>query len=81
MPFFAMPSIIRWQIAAIRSRLRLCPIARRSTSASPGVNPARAIATCMPCSWKSGTPSVRLRIGSSDGCGYVTGSSPFRRRR
>ena len=56
------------KVRTIRSRLRLCPIARRSTSASPAENPASAIATCIPCSWKSGTPRVRSRIGSSDGC-------------
>ena len=45
-----MPSIIFWQMSAMRSRLRLCPIARRRLSASPAVNPAAAIATCIPCS-------------------------------
>ncbi len=34
-------------------------IARRSRSASPGVKPAATIASCMTCSWKIGTPSVR----------------------
>ena len=33
-------------------------IARRSWSASPGVKPAATIASCITCSWKSGTPSV-----------------------
>ena len=33
------------------------------------------------CSWKSGTPSVRFRIGSSEGCRYDGASSPARRRR
>ena len=35
-------------------------IARRSWSASPGVKPAAIIAICITCSWKIGTPSVRL---------------------
>ena len=34
-------------------------IARRSWSASPGVKPAATIASCITCSWKIGTPSVR----------------------
>jgi hypothetical protein len=69
MPLRRIPSISRSQISAIRSRLRLCPIARRRLSASPGEKPAQAIATCIPCSWNSGTPNVRFRIGSSAGWG------------
>ena len=53
----------------MRSTERLKPIARRSSSASPPVKPAATIAMRMSCSWNSGTPSVRFRIGSSDGCG------------
>ena len=34
-------------------------IARRRRSASPGVNPAATTASCITCSWKIGTPSVR----------------------
>ena len=60
----------------MRSSDRLNPIARRSSSASPPVNPAATIAIRSNCSWNSGTPSVRFRIGSSDGCGYVTGLAP-----
>jgi hypothetical protein len=56
-------------------------MARRSSSASPPVKPATTMAMRRSCSWKSGTPRVRLRIGSSDGCAYCTGSWPFRRRR
>jgi hypothetical protein len=50
MPFRNMPAINFSQIAAIRSCERLCPMARRKLSASPGVKPAAAIATCIPCS-------------------------------
>ena len=39
-------------------------IARRSWSASPGVNPAATIASCITCSWKIGTPSVRSSTAS-----------------
>ncbi len=45
---------------SIRSMPRLEPIARRSVSASSPVQPPTAIAICMSCSWKIGTPSVRL---------------------
>ena len=38
---------------------RHAAIARRSWSASPGVKPAATIASCITCSWKIGTPSVR----------------------
>ena len=65
----------------MRCSARLNPNARRSSSASPPENPAATIAIRSNCSWKSGTPSVRARIGSSDGCGYVTGSAPCRRFR
>ena len=51
-------------IACIRSTERLEPMARRSSSASPPVNPAATMAIRRSCSWKSGTPSVRSRIGS-----------------
>ena len=34
-------------------------IARRSLSASPGVKPAATTASCITCSWKIDTPSVR----------------------
>ena len=44
-------------------------IARRSASASPGVNPAATIASCITCSWKIGTPSVRLSTPSTSGPG------------
>src|SRR6266545_2792698 len=44
------------------------------------VNPAVTIAIRKSCSWNSGTPRVRRRIGSRLGCGYVTGSRPRRRR-
>ena len=37
------------------------------------------MASFMTCSWNSGTPSVRFRTGSSEGCGYSTGARPFRR--
>ncbi len=63
-------------IAVIRSCERLKPIARRSSSASPPVKPAATIAIRRSCSWKSGTPSVRFRMGSRHGCGYSTGARP-----
>jgi hypothetical protein len=56
-------------------------LARLSSSASPPLKPATVIAILSSCSWNSGTPRVRLRMGSSSGWAYVTGSSPFRRRR
>ncbi len=56
-------------------------IARRSWSASPGVKPAATIASCITCSWKIGTPSVRFSTPSTSALGYVTASSPARRRR
>ena len=34
-------------------------MARRSWSASPGVKSAARMASCITCSWKMGTPSVR----------------------
>ena len=76
-----MPSMSRSRIAAMRARDRFEPIAWRSRSASPGLKPAASIAICMSCSWNSGTPSVFFSAGSRHGCGYVTGSSPLRRRR
>ena len=33
---------------------------RRNWSDSPGVKPAATTAICMTCSWKMGTPMVRL---------------------
>ena len=65
----SMPARSFASIACIRSTERLKPMARRSSSASPPVKPAATIAMRRSCSWKSGTPSVRSRIGSSDGCG------------
>jgi hypothetical protein len=38
---------------------RQAAIARRSWSASPPLKPAATIASCITCSWKIGTPSVR----------------------
>ena len=34
-------------------------------------SPRPTIAICITCSWKSGTPSVRSRIGARSGCGEV----------
>ena len=56
-------------ITLIFSIDRLEPMARRSSSDSAGLKPATSMAICISCSWNSGTPSVRFRIGSSDGCG------------
>ena len=80
-PRSAIPERSRDSIAFIRFSERLKPMARRSSSASPPVKPATVMAIRRSCSWKSGTPRVRFRIGSSEGCRYPTGSSPFRRRR
>ena len=53
----------------MRSTERLKPMARRSSSASPPLKPAAVMAMRSSCSWKSGTPSVRSRIGSREGWG------------
>ena len=50
----------------MRSWLRLDPMAWRSSSASPGVNPATSMAICMSCSWNRGTPRVFRSAGSSE---------------
>ena len=54
-----MPSISRRSKRSRSPLRRHAAIARRSWSASPGVKPAATIASCMTCSWKIGTPSVR----------------------
>ena len=69
MPFRAIPARSLASIACMRARERRNPKARRSSSASPPVRPAATIPIRRSCSWKSGTPSVRRRIGSSEGCG------------
>ena len=56
--------LVEDELARRRDRL----FARRSESASPGVNPAMAIADLNTCSWKSITPCVSSRIGFSPGC-------------
>ncbi len=66
-PRSAMPERSRASIAFMRFSERLKPMARRSSSASPPVKPATVIAIRSSCSWKSGTPRVRSRIGSSEG--------------
>ena len=80
-PLAVMPARSFSSMRFIRSALRLLPIARRSSSASPPENPAATIAMRMSCSWKSGTPSVRSNTGNSDGCGTVTFCRPARRSR
>ncbi len=67
-PRRVMPSRSAGSIIAIASCDRLKPIARRSASAWPGVKPAMATATFIPCSWKRGTPRVLWRIGFRSGC-------------
>ena len=62
-----IPARSRSSMGFIRCSERLKPMARRSSSASPPVKPATAIAIRRSCSWKSGTPRVRFRIGSSSG--------------
>ena len=65
----------------MRSWLRFDPMAWRSSSASPGENPATSMAICMSCSWNRGTPRVfssagfmqRVQVGE-------LGSRPLRRR-
>jgi len=68
-PCRAMPARSFVSISAMRRSLRLKPNARRSSSASVPLKPAATIAMRSSCSWKSGTPSVRDRIGSRLGCG------------
>ena len=67
-PRAAMPSKSRARIFSMRAAERLAAMAWRSSSASAALKPAMATAISISCSWKSGTPSVRLRIGSSSGC-------------
>ncbi len=66
-PRSAIPARSRPSIAFMRFSERLKPMARRSSSASPPVKPATVMAIRRSCSWKSGTPSVRSRMGSSEG--------------
>ena len=68
MPRSVIPERRRSSILIMRSLERLKPIARRSSSASPPVNPATVIAIFRSCSWKSGTPRVRFKTGRL-GCG------------
>ena len=77
--FFDSPRRSRASISLMRSTERLKPMARRSCSACPPVKLAAVMAMRRGCSWNRGTPSVRLRIGSSDGCAYRTGSRARRR--
>lgn len=65
----------------MRSGARLALIACRSASDSAGVNPAQSTASCIICSWNSGTPMVRDRAFRMSGCGMSGGSCPLRRRR
>ncbi len=69
MPRSAIPARSRAFMAASFSCERRCVMTRRSSSASPGVNPAATTASRMICSWKSGTPRVFARTGSSGGYG------------
>jgi hypothetical protein len=57
---------LKWLTPPVNLKVAM---ARRSWSASPGVNPAHSIATRMACSWKSGTPSVLPSTFSSSGRG------------
>ena len=81
MPWRAMPARSFTSTSRIARSERLKPKARRSSSASPPVKPAVAIAMRSSCSWKSGTPSVRRRMGSRSGWGTVISSRPARRRK
>ncbi len=80
MPRPAMPVSSRSRIAATFSGACLAAIAFLSRSASPGVNPAQSMASCMACSCQSATPRVGSSAAFASGWGYVTGSSPRRRR-
>ena len=80
-PLEVIPSRRRASIAFIRSTLRLLPIARRSSSASPAVKRAAAIAMRISCSWKSGTPKVRFKTGQREGWGTVGSCRPALRSR
>ena len=68
-PCRAMPARSLVSTSPMRCSLRLKPKARRSSSASLPLKPAATIAMRRSCSWNSGTPSVRERIGSRLGCG------------
>ena len=68
MPLAFIPARSFTSSAAILFCERFMPIARRSSSASPPVKLATAMAMRRSCSWNSGTPSVRDRIGSRLGC-------------
>ena len=81
MPWRVMPARSFASTAFMARSERLKPKARRNSSASPPVKPAVAMAMRRSCSWKSGTPSVRFRMGSRAGWGTVGFSRPARRRR
>ena len=76
-----MPSIslaLKWLTPPVNLKVAMD---RRSWSASPGVKPAHWMATCIACSWNSGTPSVLPSTALSSGLGYSGFSIPSRRRR
>ena len=79
-PRAAIPASSRPRSSSIRSGPRLELIAWRSRSASAGLNPAQSTASCIICSWNSGTPRVLPRARRMDSCGRYGGSSPRRRR-
>jgi hypothetical protein len=80
MPLAAIPSKNRPRSFSIFSVERLAPMARRSSSASPAENPATSTATCMSCSWNSGTPSVLSSAFLSSGWSCFHFSWSLRRR-
>jgi hypothetical protein len=57
---------LKWLTPPVNLKVAM---ARRSWSASPGVNPAHSMATRMACSWNSGTPRVLPSTFSSSGLG------------
>ena len=71
MPRSAIPSSSRWRSSLIRSGARLELMAWRSRSASAGVKPAQSMASCIICSWNSGTPSVLPSAARIDSCGIA----------
>ena len=60
-PRLRMPSFSRRSNGSSPPLRRHAAIARRKASDSPGVKPAATTASCITCSWKIGTPSVRSR--------------------
>ena len=65
-----MPARSFTSITAIRFSRALDAHGAAQVLGLAAVKFATAIAMRRSCSWKSGTPSVRERMGSSEGCAY-----------